>query len=68
MATDQSGRFPIMTRRGNAYIMCMYNYDSNVIDGEPIKSRDDNDLIEGYVALYLRLKKRRTHTTIVQIG
>ena len=32
IAIDQSGRFPIQSRRGNSYIMLMYDYNSNVID------------------------------------
>ena len=37
--------------------MCLYDYNSNIIDGEPIKYREDDDLITGYKQLYSRLKK-----------
>ena len=57
MSTDQSGRFPITSRRGNAYIMVSYDYDSNVIDATAIRSREDAALIEGYTELYSHLTK-----------
>ena len=37
--TDQTGRFPVTSSRGNKYIMIAYDYDSNNILAEPIKSR-----------------------------
>ena len=37
--TDQTGRFPITSSRGYKYIMIAYDYDSNNILAEPIKSR-----------------------------
>ena len=57
IATDQSGRFPIQSRRGNSYIMLMYDFDSNVIDATAIKSREANDLVTGYEYLYSHLKE-----------
>jgi hypothetical protein len=36
--TDQTGRFPITSSRGNKYIMILYNYESNDILAEPLKS------------------------------
>jgi hypothetical protein len=29
--TDQTGRFPVVSSRGNKYIMILYDYDSNAI-------------------------------------
>ena len=57
IATDQTGRFPITSRRGNKYIMVLYDFDSNVIDATAIKSRKSEDLIEGYEKLYQHLKE-----------
>ena len=37
--TDQAGRFPITSSCGYKYIMIAYDYDSNNILAEPIKSR-----------------------------
>ena len=37
--TDQTGRFPFTSSRGYKYIMIEYDYDSNNISAEPLKSR-----------------------------
>jgi hypothetical protein len=29
--TDQAGRFPVVSSKGNTYIMILYDYDSNAI-------------------------------------
>ena len=57
IATDQTGMFPIISQRGNKYIMILYSYDSNAILAEPIKDRTSHELIKGYEALYERLVK-----------
>jgi hypothetical protein len=36
--TDQTGRFPVTSSGGNKYIMLLYNYDSNSIATELMKS------------------------------
>jgi hypothetical protein len=35
--TDQTDRFPVVSRKGNTYIMILYDYDSNAILAQPIK-------------------------------
>ena len=35
--TDQTGRFPYQSSRGNKYIFLLYNYDANAILCEAIK-------------------------------
>jgi hypothetical protein len=37
--TDQTGRFPVVSNRGNKYIMVLYEYDDNAIMAEPIANR-----------------------------
>jgi hypothetical protein len=39
--SDQTGRFPITSSKGNKYIMAVYNYDSNAILTAPITSRNE---------------------------
>ena len=39
VSTDITGRFPITSARGNAYVFVMYDYDSNAILASPIKDR-----------------------------
>jgi hypothetical protein len=35
--TDQTGCFPVVSSKGNTYIMVLYEYDGNAIFTEPIK-------------------------------
>jgi hypothetical protein len=35
--TDQTGRFPVISSRGNVSIMVLYEYDGNTTMDEPIK-------------------------------
>jgi hypothetical protein len=37
--TDQTCRFPVVSSKGNKYIMVLYDYDSNAILAQPIKNR-----------------------------
>jgi hypothetical protein len=37
--TDQTGRFPVVSSKGNKYIMILYDYDSNAILAQHIKYR-----------------------------
>jgi hypothetical protein len=37
--TDQTGRLPVISSKGNKYIMVLYEYDGNAILTEPIKNR-----------------------------
>jgi hypothetical protein len=53
--TNQTGRFPVTSRGGNKYIMILYDYDSNSILAEPMKSRTDDEIIRSYQALHDRL-------------
>ena len=46
--TDQTGRFPVTSSKGNKYIMIMYDYDSNNILGEAIKSRTGDELLRAF--------------------
>jgi hypothetical protein len=40
--SDQTGRFPKQSLRGNKYLMVMVEVDSNAILLEPMKSRHDH--------------------------
>lgn len=57
ITTEQTVRFPITSARGNAYIMVLYYYDSNVINTTAIKSRKKEYSIEGYNRLHKDLQK-----------
>ena len=55
--SDQTGRFPVTSSKGNKYIMIMYDYDANSISGEAIKSRTGEELVRAFTVLHEQLKK-----------
>jgi hypothetical protein len=46
--TDQTGRFPVVSSKGNKYIMVLYDYDSNAILAQPIKNRTTPELLKAF--------------------
>ena len=46
--TDQTGRFPITSSKGDKYILVAYHYDSNTIHVEPLKHRTGLELKTEY--------------------
>ena len=42
--SDQTGKFPCISSKGNRYIMTIYCYDANAILLRPIKNRTGNEL------------------------
>jgi hypothetical protein len=57
IATNLPGRYPVTSRKGNKYMFVLYNYDSNLIIAEPIKSRNASDLVNGFDTCYKALTK-----------
>ena len=51
--SDQTGRFPTRSQRGNKYLMIMVEIDSNAILVEPLSSRKDAELTRAYRTLML---------------
>jgi hypothetical protein len=52
ISSDQTGRFPITSNRGNAYVAVFYIYDANYIRFIPIKSRSKEELLRAYHKVY----------------
>ena len=48
IATDQTGRFPVTSSKGNQYIMVAYAQDPNMFLLEPIKSRSAAEILRAY--------------------
>jgi hypothetical protein len=46
--TDQTGIFPVVSSKGNKYIMILYDYDSNAILAQPIKDRTAPELLRAF--------------------
>jgi hypothetical protein len=55
MHSDQTGRFPMTSSRGNKYIMVLVEVDGNYIDAEPMKNKSEGAMIKAYIALWMRL-------------
>ena len=53
--TDQPGRFPKKSSRGNQYIMVLTEVDSDAILVEPMKNRTAGEMIRAYQVLIDRL-------------
>ena len=52
ISSNQTGRFPITSNRGNAYVVVFYVYDANYICSIPIKSRSKEELLRAYNEVY----------------
>ena len=56
--TDDTVRFPVISRKGNQYIMVAYHCDSNAIMVVPFKTRKDKDRMAAYNTIMQSLKDR----------
>jgi hypothetical protein len=56
--SDQTGRFPVTSSKGNQYIMIVYDYDSAAILAEPLKNRIKQELVRAYSKLHQHLTER----------
>ena len=53
--SDQTGRFPVCSSKGNQYIMVLVDVDSNAILVEPLRNRTSGELCRAYQKLIDRL-------------
>jgi hypothetical protein len=65
--SDQTGRFPVTSSRGHKYLFVLYDYDSNAILAEPIKSRKQDELLRAYKTLTQHLRKRGLIPTLQRL-
>jgi hypothetical protein len=56
--TDQTGRFTVVSSKGNKYIMILYDYDSNAILAQPIKDRTAPELLRAFQVMEQELVAR----------
>jgi hypothetical protein len=56
--TDQTGRFPVVSSKGNKYIMILYDYDSNAILAQPIIDRTAPELLRAFQVMEQELVAR----------
>jgi hypothetical protein len=55
---DQTGIFPVVSSKGNKYIMILYDYDSNAILAQPIKDRTAPELLRTFQVMEQELVAR----------
>ena len=57
IGTDQTGRFPVLSRRGHRYIFILTDIDTDFIYAVPIKSRKTEALIQAFEEAHTMLTK-----------
>ena len=62
--SDQTGRFPLTSSKGNKYVMVVYDHDSNAILAEPLKSRSAEHLLAATAKIHIFLRERGIHPKI----
>jgi hypothetical protein len=50
--SNQTGKFNIPSSKGNNYIFCLYNYDSNFIFPIPIKNQTQESILSAYKEVF----------------
>jgi hypothetical protein len=51
--TDQTGRFPVVSRKSDKYIMILYDYDSSAILAQPIKDKTAPELLNVFQVIMM---------------
>ena len=64
--TDQTGKFPYTSSRGNKYIFTLYNYDANFILVKALPDRNATTLVNAWEDTHARLTNHG-HTTSTYI-
>jgi hypothetical protein len=58
IASDQTGRFPVTSNRGNSYVALFYVFDPNYIKPLPICNCLKAELLRAYTKVYVWLTAR----------
>ena len=64
MFSDQTGRFPTTSFKGNKYIMMLFETIGNNILVDPMRNRTSGEMIRAYQVLIDRMKKKDMHPTM----
>jgi len=54
--SDQTGRFPITSSKGNKYVFILYDYDANALLAIAIPNRQGNTICEAWTKTYKQLQ------------
>jgi len=58
--SDQTGRLPVQSSRGNTSLMILYDIDAKYIDAEPLRNHSDPQMIVAYQTIWKRINRGRT--------
>jgi hypothetical protein len=58
IASDQTGRFPVISASGMQYLIVIYDYDSNAILAEPLMNRTAKEILRAYTSIHTLLVTR----------
>jgi hypothetical protein len=50
--SNQTGRLPVQSNRGNCFLVVFYDVNSNYVDAVPMKNHQDNSMIQAYQNLW----------------
>ena len=53
--SDQTGKFPYTSSRGHKYLLIIYDYDSNAILQQPLKTKTAGELTKAWTILHKKL-------------
>ena len=65
--SDQTGRLPVQSNKGNQLLMVYYDVDANYIDAEPMRNHTDLAMIRAYQSLWGRTTKNCKETPNMHI-
>ena len=64
MFSDQTGRFPVTSFKGNQYVMVLFETIGNNILVEAMRNRTSGEMIRAYQVLVDGMKEKRIHPTM----
>jgi hypothetical protein len=67
ICTDQTGRFPVVSSKGNKYIMILHDYDSNAILAQPIKDQKAAELLKAFQVMEQELVARGLKSKLMKL-
>jgi hypothetical protein len=65
--TDQTGRFTVVSSKGNKYIIILYDYDSNAVLAQPIKDRTAPELLKAFQVMEQELVARDLKSKLMKL-
>jgi hypothetical protein len=65
--TDQTGIFPVVSRKVNKYIIILYDYNRNAILAKPIKDRTAPELLRALQVMEQELEARGLEPELIKL-